>query len=262
MIDLHCHLLPGIDDGATDLEVSLAMARSAIAGGVDAIVATPHVSWTYANDPATFPSRVAEVQAAITAAGLPLQVLTGAEVAYGTLPELSEESLRACVLGGGKYLLLEPPYNGPVPFIDQAIARLRSRGYRVLLAHPERIGAFQRDLGLLETLVEGGCLCSVTASSVAGAFGRSVTAFTRELFARGLVHNLASDAHDAGSRSPALRRLLDEAVAAMPELEDHLDWLTVAAPRAIVSGQAPPGETPRIASKRGFLARIRRTRGL
>src|SRR5436190_18232158 len=125
VIDLHSHLLPGIDDGAPDLSASVAMGRAAVAGGVGAIVATPHVSGRYQNDPLTFGDRVAAVQAALDEAGVPLRVHHGAEVSHSMFHDLSEQALRACALGGGNWLLLEPPYTGPAPFIDRMVYDLQ-----------------------------------------------------------------------------------------------------------------------------------------
>src|SRR3954470_23627753 len=241
VIDLHSHLLPGIDDGAPDLEASLAMGRAAVAGGVEAIVATPHVSGHYPNDPTTFVERVAQVQVALDDAGIALRVHTGAEVSHAMIHDLSEDALRACMLGGGNYILFEPPLNGPVPFIDRMVSDLQLKGYKILIAHPERIAAFQRKIEIVEKLVDQGCLTSVTASSVGGQFGGSVKQFTQELFARGLVHNLTSDAHDAQFRSPALRPALDQAAAEVPELEGWLDYLTEDVPKAILAGETPRG---------------------
>jgi protein-tyrosine phosphatase len=258
VIDLHCHLLPGIDDGAPDLDAAVAMGRAAVVGGVQEIVATPHVSPTYRNDPLSFRERVARLQQALDAEGVALRVHPGAEVAHSVFTELSKEAVRACALGGGNYLLLEPPYNGPAPFLARLVEDLQADGFQILLAHPERIGVFQRRTTLVEDLVERGCLCSVTAGSVSGQFGGAVKRFTQELFARGLVHNLASDAHDARLRSPALRPALDAAVAQLPELEHALGWLCLEVPRAILAGERPPGEPPAIASKRGILGRWRR----
>ena len=258
LIDLHSHLLPGIDDGAPDLDASVAMGRAAVAGGVDTIVATSHVSVTYPNDPSTFPGRVAEVQAALDAAGVALRVHTGAEVSHAMLGELSDEALAFCALAGGPFLLFEPPLGGPVPFIDRMVDDLQRKGFQVLLAHPERISAFHRRIGLVEELVAGGCLTSVTAGSVAGQFGGAVKRFTAELFARGLVHNLASDAHDAERRSPALAPALELAVAELPGLEAWLDYLTLEVPRAILAGEPLPGDPPVLEQKRGLLGRLRR----
>lgn len=259
MIDLHAHILPGIDDGAPELEASVAMARAAVAGGVETIVGTPHVSAEYQNDPRGFAARVAEVQAALDAAGVPVRVLPGAEINSGMVHGLAEEALRAATLGGsGKWILLEAPFAGPMPFIDRMVDELRLKGFEILLAHPERIGGFQRDIELVQKLVDQGCLCSVTAGSAAGQFGKTVQRFTGELFARGLVHNLASDAHDADYRSPGLRPLLEKAVEWMPRLEDWLPYLTEEVPKAIVAGQTPRGEPPVLEPKRGLIDRLKR----
>jgi protein-tyrosine phosphatase len=258
VIDLHCHLLPGIDDGARDIGTSIAMARAAVDGGVEAIVATPHVSPRYPNDPGALARRCAELQAALDDAGVALRVHTGAEISHSVVRDLGDDALRASALGGGKYLLLEPPYTGPAPFIDRLVGELQRKGFGVVLAHPERIGAFQRDIELLERLVDGGAVCSVTAGSLTGQFGGTVKRFTRDMLARGLVHNLASDAHDARRRPPALRPVLERAVADMPELGDALGWLTAEVPRAILAGEAVRGSPPVIQPKRGLLARLRR----
>jgi len=235
------------------------MGKVAVAGGVDTIVATPHVSGRYQNDPLTFVERVAQVQAALDEAGVALRVQTGAELSHAMIHELSDDALNACVLGGGTFILFEPPLNGPVPFIDRMVSDLQLKGFEVLIAHPERIAAFQRKIETVEKLVDQGCLTSVTAASVGGQFGGTVKDFTRELFARGLVHNLASDAHDAEVRSPALRPALEKAVAEVPELEGWLDYLTEDVPKAILAGETPPGSPPVIEPKRsGFLSRLRR----
>ena len=258
MIDLHSHLRPGVDDGAPDLETSVAMGCAAVAGRVEAIVATPHVSRSYPNDPSTFAERVAQVQAALDDASVPLRVHKGAEISHAMLHDLSDEALSLSTLGDGRFILFEPPLTGPVPFIDRMVSDLQAKGFDVLIAHPERIAAFHRRIDVLEKLVEQGCLTSVTAASVGGQFGGTVKRFTQDLFARGLVHNLASDAHDAEYRSPALAPTLEMAVAELPELEGWLDWLTVEVPQAILAGETPGGDPPVIEPKRGLLGRLRR----
>ena len=203
-------------------------------------------------------ARCVEVQAALDGAGVPLRVHAGAEIASSVVLDLSDDDLRACALGGGSYLLLEPPYVGPAPFLDRMVFDLALRGYNVVLAHPERIQAFQQRPALLEKLVEQGALCSVTAGSVTGQWGRAVKRFTADLFRRGLVHNLASDAHDAKHRSPALRPQIDQVLAELPGLADWAGWLTDEVPRAIVGGQTVEGEPPRLEGGRSLLGRLRR----
>jgi protein-tyrosine phosphatase len=216
------------------------------------------VSGRYPNDPSTFASRVAEVQAALDSAGVDLRVHTGAEVSHAMFHDLSEGALRACSLGGGGWLLFEPPLSGPAPFIDRMVYELQLRGFKILLAHPERIAAFQRDIELVQKLVDQGCLCSVTAGSVAGQFGGPVRRFTGQLFARGLVHNIASDAHDAEWRTAALRPTLEPALETLPGLDEWLGWLTGDVPAAILAGDTPRGEPPAIEPRRGLLGRLRR----
>jgi protein-tyrosine phosphatase len=257
VIDLHSHLLPGIDDGAPDLATSIEMGRAAVGGGVEQIVATPHVSNHYPNDPLQFAERVAQVQAALDEEGIALRVHRGAEISHAMLQELDEDQLKACAFGDGNFVLLEPPLGGPAPFIDRMAYDLQSKGFNVVVAHPERIAAFQRKVDVVQQLVDSGCLTSVTAGSVSGQFGGTVKRFTQELFARGLVHNLASDAHDARHRSPALAPVLQQASEEMPELEGWLDYLTVAVPRAVLAGTMPAGDPPVIEPKRGFFGRLR-----
>lgn len=258
MIDLHCHLLPGIDDGARDVADSVAMAQAASAGGVRAIVATPHVSGTYPNDPTTLAERVATLQAALADAAIPVKVYRGAEVASSMLTDLTDDQLAACTLGGGRYLLLEPPYSGPATFLDRLVFDLAVRGYHVVLAHPERIQAFQQDIDLLVKLVGQGAICSVTADSLAGRWGRHVQRFSDELLQRRLVHNIASDAHDATHRSPALRPVMDQIVARRPEIEDAISWLTDTVPSMILAGEVVRAEPPRVEAPRRVLGRLRR----
>jgi protein-tyrosine phosphatase len=258
VIDLHCHLLPGIDDGAPDLAASVAMARAAVDGGVEAIVATPHVSGAFPNDPRTFTALRDQVQAALDDGGVPLRVHTGAEIAVTRLDSLDDEALGRCAIGDGRYLLLEPPLNAPAPFLEQLTIAIARRGFRILLAHPERIAWFQRDVERLQALVENGAVCSVTAGSITGQFGGPVKKFTLELFRRGLVHNIASDAHDARRRSPALRPALEAAAATLPGLDEWLDWMTVDVPSAIVRGEDVAGEPPRIEPSGGILRRFLR----
>jgi protein-tyrosine phosphatase len=258
VIDLHCHLLPGIDDGSPDMETSIAMARAAAGAGVTAIVATPHVSGTYPNDPAEFARRCALVQESLDAAGVRLDVHPGAEVSLTGFRDLDEDGLRGCALAGGRYILLEAPLTGPVPFIDRVIFDIATRGYRIMLAHPERIAAFHNDIGLLEALVAQGAITSVTATSLTGQFGGQVKRFSRLMLERGLVHNLASDAHDPEHRSPALRPVLDQVVREMPDLAAWIDWLTVDVPRAVIGGEVVAGDGPRLEPRRTMLGRLRR----
>ncbi len=231
---MHCHVLPGIDDGPATIEDSLALARVAAARGTRTIVATPHVSHRYDNDPATIAALVDQVNAKLTQEQVPVKVLAGAEISVTRASELSRETLTALSLGGGgAWLLIEPPFSSEATGIDILVGELQDEGYRILLAHPERCPAFQRDPQLLESLVRGaGVLTSITAGSLVGRFGGSVKRFALSLVENELVHNVASDAHDPEQRAPGLAEELKQA-----GLEAMTEWLTEGVPEAILAGE-------------------------
>jgi protein-tyrosine phosphatase len=235
MIDLHCHVLPGIDDGPETLDGSLALARAAAAAGTRTLLATPHVSHEYRNTARRIAGLVAEVNTAIAANELPLEVLTGAEVAASRIADLDPDELSALTLGGGTWLLVECPLGQRATGFDAIVLYLKERGYGVVLAHPERCPAFQRDPRMLRSLVQAGMLTSVTASSLVGRFGREVQRFAREIAAEGLLHNVASDAHDTARRPPGIGTELEQA-----GLGSLAAWLTEAVPAAILAGEEIP----------------------
>lgn len=239
MIDLHCHVLPGIDDGARTMGDSLALAEAAVAAGVGTIVATPHVSWRYPNDAQTITRLVAELNAGLAAKRIDLEVRAGAEVALTRASQMSPEDLCELRLGGGPYLLVECPFTPTATGFEALLFDLQRQGHRILLAHPERCPAFQRDPELLDALVVTGMLTSITAGSLVGRFGTAVRSFTLELVRAGLVHNVASDAHDRIHRPPTIAGELEQ--AGLGELRG---WLTDEVPTAILSGHDIPPRPP------------------
>jgi len=254
VIDIHCHIIPGIDDGPAGEEESLALARVAVEAGTRTIVATPHVSWDYpATSAAVIAQGVAELRAALAREQIPLELSTGAEIAMTRAAELSDEELTALRLGGpgGTHLLVECPLSPTAAGFDTLLALLRSRGHEIVLAHPERCPAFQRDLSAYERLIAQGMLGQVTAGSLVGRFGRAVQQFGDRLVREGLAQVIASDAHSAQQRPPSLRRELIEA-----GFGEQADWLTHDAPRAILSGTPVPLAPPMPAPRRSGLARL------
>ena len=141
MIDLHCHVLPGIDDGPDTIEDSLALARAAASAGTRVMVATPHVSWEYQNDAATITKLARELNARLAQDGVALEVLVGAEIAMTRAADIEAAQLAHLTLGGGGCLLIEPPFAQMATGIDVLIHQLQRTGYRVVLAHPERCAA-------------------------------------------------------------------------------------------------------------------------
>jgi protein-tyrosine phosphatase len=256
VIDLHCHVLPGIDDGPETVETALAMARAASADGVQTIVATPHVNWVYRSDAATIADSVADLnrrlarqtcdvrsegagatQASATGGSIdpPLSIRAGAEIAVTRIADIEPSELARLGLGGSPWLLVEPPMSSTAKGMEVVVAELHRRGHRVLLAHPERCLGFHRDRRLLESLLAEGALTSLTARSFTGRFGETVRRFAVAMLDAGMVHTVASDAHDLAGRPPGLAAVLDQA-----GLAPLADWLTRQVPNAILRGADIP----------------------
>ena len=240
MLDLHSHILPGLDDGADDMEVSLGMARLAVRDGVRTMAATPHVNFDYPVDPDTVLSRVGELEVALASADIALTVLPGAEISVPRATELNDDELVSFGIGGGRTLLIESPYVKGVASMEELFFDLQLRGFRVLLAHPERCPTFQDDPDLLRRIVERDVYCLLNTGSLAGAFGRRVRAFALDLVRGGLVHSIASDAHDEQSRPPGLMRGIQAAEPELPGLAGQATWYTRDAPAALVAGKRLP----------------------
>ncbi|UGS34333.1 tyrosine-protein phosphatase [Capillimicrobium parvum] len=234
MIDLHCHILAGLDDGPADLDASLAMARAHADAGVRRVVATPHVTCSMPNDAPGIALAVAELELALAAEAIPLRVSRGAEIGLARAVELDDPALDALALAGGPWKLVEAPLRaGEDTAAD--FRRLQRRGHRLLIAHPERSPAFQGDPAVLTGLVAAGALVQVTAGALVGRFGAPVQRVARDFVHRGLVHVVASDAHDTTRRAPGLRAEIDAA-----GFGDRAEWLTRDVPAALVGERQLP----------------------
>jgi protein-tyrosine phosphatase len=260
VIDLHCHILPGLDDGPSNLDFSLAMARAAVEAGTQLIVATPHIRGDFDVDPSEIEPRVDLFNERLQRERLPLRVLPGAEIGWATAPELDDAQLARLSLGSGKRVLLESPYGKKPVDMEGIIGALAERGFQVVLAHPERCPLFQRDIERLRKIVQRDAFCSITAGSLGGRFGRPVRAFAVEMLREGLVHDVASDAHDHLHRPPNLVDGFTGLDDELPGIREHTAWYTVTAPVAILAGnplpQAPDIKAP-ISRLRRFLGRTR-----
>jgi protein-tyrosine phosphatase len=253
VIDLHCHVLPGIDDGPASIEGSIALARVAAAAGIETLVATPHVSARYHNDAATIAPLVEQVNAALAAEAVAVRVLAGAEVAMTRVAELPAGELSLLGLGGSSWVLLEPPFSSVATGMEAVVEELQQQGRQVLLAHPERCQAFHRDPTIISRLVSRGVRTSVTADSLVGRFGTTVRRFALAMLAQEIVHNVTSDAHDDVDRPPGIAAQLERVgYGALSE------WFASEVPRAILSDQALPAR-PSAPARR--LRRLWRLRG-
>ena len=236
MIDLHCHVLPGIDDGPETIEEAVALARTASAVGIRTIVATPHVNSRTPNDSGTISHLVGLLNERLAAEAIAVEILPGAEIAITQLAEIEPTELSRLGLGGSRWLLVEPPFTPVAVGLEGLVQGLQRQGHRVVLAHPERCPALQRDRQMVHALADSGVLMSITAGSFAGRFGSTVRRYALELAREGLIHNVTSDAHDTVRRPPGLSEELEHA-----GLAPLADWLTQEVPAAILSdAEIPP----------------------
>lgn len=239
MIDLHCHILPGVDDGALDLSDSLGMAGQAAADGIAGVCATPHIRHDHDVRIGELAGRVEQLDAALQAADLAVRVFTGGEVSESVVPGLSDDELRAVSLGGGgRWILLEPRPGPLSESLTATVKGLIARGFSPLIAHPERHLAADLQ-ARLEDAVRRGALVQVTAALLEA--GGAVDAMLG-LVAGGVVHVIASDAHSSHGGRPvrlsgAFARLRTGGVP-----DARLRWMAEDAPAAIVAGAplAPP----------------------
>ena len=238
LVDIHCHILPGIDDGVGDVDGALELARTAAAGGVSVIAATPHVRPDHPQvRPSVLRDRCAALAESLAGAGIAVEIVAGGEVDLAWSRAASEEELALVSYGQrGEDVLAETPYGPLDRSFERDLLALRERGYRVLLAHPERSADLRADRERLERLVHEGVLVQLTARALVG--GGEAHDFARELLAEGLAHVLASDAHGAAGPAPAD---LAAGVAAAREIAGaRARWMAADAPAAILAGRPLP----------------------
>jgi protein-tyrosine phosphatase len=239
--ELHFHLLPDVDDGPVDLDDAVDLARRAVADGTSVVTATPHVrELLSAGILGELPARVREVRDALDAAGVPLEVRTGAELAHEDLPALSDPELDTIAQGppGRRWVLIEAPLLGDAAGFVDATAELRARGFGTLIGHPERCAELMLADGAVARERAAGALLQVNASSLTGRHGRDARAWGIELLRSGNADLISSDAHRA-SRPPQLTPALQVlAAAGMPPAA--LEPLVSDAPRSLLArGIAP-----------------------
>lgn len=217
-VDIHCHLLPGIDDGAKTWEESLAMAAMAVDDGFGTMIVTPHQLGAYAhNQGNTIRQRAAEFQRELSSRGVPLRILPGADVRIEDGMVAGLRSGDVVTLGDHRrHVLLELPHELYFP-LEGVLADLRRCHLTGILSHPERNQGLLQRPEVIRPLVEAGCLMQVTASSLIGGMGAGPQQMAEWMLEQGLVHFLATDAHGVKSRRPLMRRAFER----VSELTDH-----------------------------------------
>jgi protein-tyrosine phosphatase len=247
MIDLHCHILPGIDDGPTDLSVSLAMARCAVADGITFIACTPHIyPGLYENNRAGIEAAADAFRRELASHQIPLQLGTGADVHLA--PDLvgGIRGGRVPTICGTRYLLLEPPHHVAPPRFQDSMFTLMAAGYVPVITHPERLSWIESHYSIFTDLVKQGAWMQLTAGSLTGRFGKRPRYWAERMLDEGQVHILATDSHHIDKRPPLLAEGRDAAAARVGAQE--ATHLVQTRPQGILDDVAP-GQLPPLPSR-------------
>jgi protein-tyrosine phosphatase len=250
MVDIHCHPLPAVDDGAASFEIAVEMCQLAAASGTTHLVATPHCNYRYEFDPEVNRSKLAELQKAV---GEKPELLLGCDfhLSYENIRMLVEDP-RKFSINYTSYVLVEFGDHFIPEQIDRVFYDIECAGLIPILTHPERNPVFQHDPDLLYRWISRGCLCQVTAQSYTGKFGSAPQRFAKEWLEKDWVHFFASDAHDLRHRPPVLSECYKKVAATCGE--ETADRLLTKNPEAVINGRdLPPGPeavNPAVAKKR------------
>ncbi len=238
MIDLHCHILPGIDDGAPDLETALEMARVAVADGIEITACTPHIHrGVYDNAGPAIALAIAALQAELDRAGIPLKLIAGADTHIdGELVE-GLRSGRIASLNGSDYFLFEPPHHVAPPRMEDVVFDVMLAGYRPILTHPERLTWIEDHYDAIVRMAGRGVLMQITAGSIEGRFGKRPLYWAERMLDEGLVHILATDAHNLRNRKPVLSAARERVAERLGEAEATA--MVTSRPAAIIANRPP-----------------------
>lgn len=268
MIDLHCHILPGIDDGAPDMETALAMARIAAADGIHTVACTPHIyPGMYENTAAGIAQATEGLRQALQQAGIAL-ILTYAADTH-VVPDLVQKLQQGSspTFNGGRYFLLEPPHHVAPPNFEEYVFRLLAAGYVPIITHPERLSWIEQDYAVFERLAHHGAWMQLTAGSLTGRFGSNARYWGERMLDEGLVHILATDSHGVARRPPLLAEGMAAATAWVGAQEAQR--MVSERPAAVLQNSDPAQVAPMLAlsarsqpQTSGVLERIKRWAGL
>lgn len=263
MIDLHCHILPGIDDGAPDLATALAMARIAVADGIEVTACTPHIyPGLYENNAAGIRVAIRALQTALDDNGIPLKLVEGADVHLTPDLLVDLRADRIPTINATRYLLLEPPHHVAPPRFEEQVFNLLANGYVPLITHPERLTWIEMHYPMFLRIAKGGAWLQITAGALTGRFGARPKYWSERLLEEGPVQIIATDAHSVHRRPPVLS---EARIAAEKRVGTEESWALVRdRPAAILknlradkarpavvpdSPRAPPGFWKRLLSR-------------
>lgn len=251
MLDLHCHILPGIDDGAIDLPMALAMARIAAADGITTIACTPHIyPGMYDNTATGIRAAIATFQAELDGQGIALQLVEGADVHLDPALVEGVRGGRIPTLAGSRYLLLEPPHHVAPPRFEEAVFELMTAGYVPVITHPERLTWVNTHYDLFTRLSSRGAWMQITAGALTGRFGRRVQYWGERFVGEGHAMLLATDAHHPERRPPLLAEARDAAATLVGA--EEATHLVLTRPQGIVANAAPDTLPPALHATPGF----------
>jgi protein-tyrosine phosphatase len=238
MIDLHCHLLPGIDDGATDISVSMEMAKIFVADGVSVVACTPHIlPGLYHNSGPQIQVATVKLQLALDEEGIPLRLVTGADNHVVPNFVAALRSAHLLPLAESRYVLVEPPHHVAPPRLEEFFFSLLVAGYFPILTHPERLTWINSHYAQIRQMVRAGVWMQLTAGSLAGNFGQNARYWAERMLEEGCAHILATDAHDTKKRPPDLGNGFELALKRVGQ--EEAQNLVLTRPRGILYNQGP-----------------------
>jgi Capsular polysaccharide biosynthesis protein len=244
VIDLHTHILPGVDDGAKDIADSLAMAEVAVKDGISTMIATPHVvKGIYDNNKNSILEGVDNLNKKLAAHNIGLLVLPGAE--YRLEPDLPKNLASGelvTINNSGTYLLIELPYELIPDNCDQILYEIQLQGVTPIIAHPERNLVFRKYRSLLERYIKRGMLAQITSTSITGFFGKRVKKAAISFLESGLAHIIASDGHAVKGRAPVISEAYQEIERRWGT--QYAQSLAFENPHRIIMSQRVPVSTP------------------
>ncbi|WP_181346888.1 tyrosine-protein phosphatase [Thalassobacillus sp. CUG 92003] len=257
MIDIHSHILPGVDDGAATIDDSLAMAKSAIEDGIDTIVATPHhCNGQYNNYKRDIMKRLYELNNALNQANLPLTILPGQETRiHGDMTQALEDDDILSINNTNTYVFVELPSDQVPRYTKQLLFNILRQGYMPIIVHPERNAKLVKEPHLLYEFVQNGAFTQVTAASVCGHFGKNVKKFSQQLIEANLAHVIATDAHNTTSRGFCLSEAYQSIET---EYGAAVSYFFHENAKFVVEGEMLAADSPQpIKRKRGLLGLFR-----
>ncbi len=243
MIDLHCHLLPRIDDGAPDMATALAMARIAVADGITVTACTPHIyPGLYENDATGIRVAIQSMQNRLDQEGIALRLVEGADA--HVVPDLVDglRAGRIPTLAGSRYFLFEPPHHVAPPRLEDTAFNAMAAGYVPIVTHPERLSWIESHYPVFQRMARAGAWMQLTAGAVTGRFGRRPQYWAERMLDEGLVAIIATDAHRADRRPPLLAEA--RAAAARRLGESEADQLVRVRPQGVIDNVAPANLPP------------------